>query len=287
MGVPSPLLAGVHWPRRWLFPWGLVGGFPCCVWLWRGVCAWCLCWCVCCVFVVSVLVVVRVWVCLPRVFVCVCVCVCGVLVVCGCRSLLPPAGACCWCWWGCGWCVLWLAPCHSRRTFLCAIPRHSWLGFAAGGGGCSSPLLGEGPGCGSPPLLAGVCWRWWCVVPCHSWLWLLVAATRHSWLGSAGCGWLFRVGRGVLCCVCLWCEWLRVVVLLWCVLCVCGVCVAGGVGWWCGVGVSSACVGVRGSVCVACRWNVVACPRLFRFMLAVGVCVGVVGVCCGSPTNPG
>ena len=51
------------------------GGFPCCVCLWRGVCAWCLCWCVWCVFVVSVLVVVRVWACLPRALVCVCACV--------------------------------------------------------------------------------------------------------------------------------------------------------------------------------------------------------------------
>ena len=67
--------------------------FPCCVCLWRGACAWCLCWCVCCVFVVSVLKVVRLWVCLPRVFLCVCLCVRGVSVACGCRSLLPPAGA--------------------------------------------------------------------------------------------------------------------------------------------------------------------------------------------------
>ena len=68
------------------------------------------------------------------------------------------------CWWGCGWCVVWLVPRHSWRRFLCATPRHSWLGFAAGGGGRSSPLLAEGPGCGSPPLLAGACSRRWCVV---------------------------------------------------------------------------------------------------------------------------
>ena len=53
---------------------------------------------------------------------------------------------------GCGWCVVWLVPRHSWRRFLCATPRHSWLGFAAGGGGRS------------PPLLAGVRWRRWCVV---------------------------------------------------------------------------------------------------------------------------
>ena len=56
------------------------------------------------------------------------------------------------CWWVCGWCVVWLVPRHSWRRFLCATPRHSWLGFAAGGGGRS------------PPLLAGVRWRRWCVV---------------------------------------------------------------------------------------------------------------------------
>ena len=68
------------------------------------------------------------------------------------------------CWWGCGWCVVWLVPRHSWQRFLCATPCHSWLGFTAGGGGRSSPLLAEGPGPGSPPLLAGVRWRWWCVV---------------------------------------------------------------------------------------------------------------------------
>ena len=56
------------------------------------------------------------------------------------------------CWRGCGWCVVWLVPRHSWRRFLCATPRHPWLGFAAGGGGRS------------PPLLAGVRWRRWCVV---------------------------------------------------------------------------------------------------------------------------
>ena len=60
------------------------------------------------------------------------------------------------CWWGCGWCVVWLVPRHSWRRFLCATPRHSWLGFAATGGGRS------------PPLLAGVRWRRRCVV-CGVW----------------------------------------------------------------------------------------------------------------------
>ena len=102
------------------------------------------------------------------------------------------------CWWGCGWCVVWLVPRHSWRRFLCATPRHSWLGFAAGGGGRSppllagvrlrrrcvvcgggvlvglwlvcgvvgpSPLLAEVPVCYSPPLLAGFRCRWWWAVP--------------------------------------------------------------------------------------------------------------------------
>ena len=102
------------------------------------------------------------------------------------------------CWWGCGWCVVWLVPRHSWRRFLCATPRHSWLGFATAGGGRSppllagvrlrrrcvvcggrvlvglwlvcgvvgpSPLLAEVPVCYSPPLLAGFRCRWWWAVP--------------------------------------------------------------------------------------------------------------------------
>ena len=109
------------------------------------------------------------------------------------------------CWWGCGWCVVWLVPRHSWRRSLCATPRHFWLGFAAGGGGRS------------PPLLAGVRWRRWCVVcgvlvgslatpgggssvllpATPGWVSLpvLVGGSRHSWLGSAG-------GVGVWCAVC-------------------------------------------------------------------------------------
>ena len=102
------------------------------------------------------------------------------------------------CWWGCGWCVVWLVPRHSWRRFLCATPRQSWLGFAASGGGRS------------PPLLAGVRLRRWCVVcgvwcvavvcgwgcgwcvvwlvPRHSWRRFLCATPRHSWLGFASGG---------------------------------------------------------------------------------------------------
>ena len=138
------------------------------------------------------------------------------------------------CWWGCGWCVVWLVPRHSWRRFLCATPRHSWLGFAAAGGGRS------------PPLLAGVRWRRCCVV-CGVWRWcvvgvvasvwcgwslatpgggsfvllpatpgwvslpLVVGGPRHSWLGSAG-------GGGVWCVVCgvwRWCV-VGVLVGVWC-----------------------------------------------------------------------
>ena len=110
--------------------------------------------------------------------------VCGVwCVVCGVRRWCAGevvAGV--WCGWslatpGGGSCVLlpatpgWVSlpvgvgvPRHSWLRVPGAVLRHSWLGFAVGGGGRSSPLLAEGPGCGSPPLLAGVRWRRWCVV---------------------------------------------------------------------------------------------------------------------------
>ena len=138
------------------------------------------------------------------------------------------------CWWGCGWCVVWLVPRHSWRRFLCATPRHSWLGFASGGVGRA------------PPLLAGVRWRRCCVV-CGVWRWcvggvvagvwcgwslatpgggscvllpatpgwvslpVVVGGPRHSWLGSA-------CGGGVWCVVCgvwRWCVG-GVVAGVWC-----------------------------------------------------------------------
>ena len=158
--------------------------------------------------------------------------VCGVwCVVCGvwCAAVV--------CWWGCGWCVVWLVPRHSWRRFLCATPRHSWLGFAAGGGGRSSPLLAEGPGCGSPPLLAGVRRQWWCAAP------------RHSWLGPAGCGGVLRGWGCPLLCVFVVCVGVRdgravlCVACLWCLRC-----------WWCGVLVRWVCL-PRVLVCmVACVW---------------------------------
>ena len=157
---------------------------------------------------------------------CVCVCVC-VRVWCVGGVWLPvlASSGCCWCWWGCGWCVLWLVRRHNWRGFLCATPRHSWLGFAAGGGGCSSPLLAEGPGCGSPPLLAGVCRQWWCPAP------------RHSRLGPAGCGGVFRGWGCPLLCVFVLCVAARGGCAVLCVACLwCPCC------WWCGVVVRLGCV---------------------------------------------
>ena len=79
------------------------------------------------------------------------------------------------CWWGCGWCVVWLVPRHSWRRFLCATPRHSWLGFAAGGAGRS------------PQLLAGVRWRRWCVV-CGVWC-VVCGVPCVAVVCWWGCGW--------------------------------------------------------------------------------------------------
>ena len=136
---------------------------------------------------------------------------------------------------------VWALPRHSWRRFLCAFPRHVWLGCAAGGGGCSSPLLAEGPGCGPLPLLAGVRQRWWCVVACPFWVWSWLRFPATPGWGPpaaavAVCVGLTGVSRGVWVCGAVRA---RMVSVLVCVSCVCG-----GVG----VGVSSVCVGV--CVCV-------------------------------------
>ena len=194
--------------------------------------------------------------------------VCGVLV----GSLATPGGGSCvllpatpgwvslaavvcgvWCvavvcCLGCGWCVVWLVPRQSWRRSLCATPRHSWLGFAAGGGGRS------------PPLLAGVRWRRWCVVcgvwcvavvccwgcgwcvvwlvPRHSWRRSLCATPRHSWLGFAAAG----GGRSPL--LLAGVRWRRSSV-------VCGV------WWWCVVGVVVGVWRVAVVCCWGCGWCVV------------------------------
>ena len=159
------------------------------------------------------------------------------------------------CWWGRGWCVVWLVPRHSWRRSLCATPRHSWLGFAAAGGGRS------------PPLLAGVRWRRWCVVcgvwcvavvcfwgcgwcvvwlvPRHSWRRSLCATPRLSWLGFAAAG----GGRSPpLLAGVRWRRWC-VVCGVWCVVCGGGVLV--GLGLVCGVVVPSPLLG----------WFLCATPR--------------------------
>ena len=141
------------------------------------------------------------------------------------------------CWWGCGWCVVWLVPRHSWRRFLCATPRHSWLGFAAAGGGRSppllagvrlrrwcvvcgvwcvvcgggvlvglwlvcgvvgpSPLLAEVPVCYSPPLLAGFRCRWWWAVPANPGWGPLAAVVCGVWCVVCGGGVL--VGLWLVC----------------------------------------------------------------------------------------
>ena len=221
-----PLLAGFRCRWWWAVPatpgWGPLAAVVCGVWCVAVVCWWGCGWCV--VWLVPATpgwgplaaVVCGVW----------CVAV-GLWLVCGVvgprHSWLGSVGGggvwCVVCWWGCGWCVVWLVPRHSWRRFLCATPRHSWPGFAAARGGRS------------PPLPAGVRWRRWCVV-CGGGvllgLWLVcgvvgpspllaevprvllpatpgwvslpvvVGGPRHSWLGSVGGGGVWCVVCGVL-----------------------------------------------------------------------------------------
>ena len=117
--------------------------------------------------------------------------------------------------------LVWLVPRHSWRRFLCATPRHSWLGFAAGGGGRSppllagvrwrrwcvvcgggvlvvdpSPLLAEVPVCYSPPLLAGFRCRWWWAVPATPGWGPLAAVVCGVWRWCVGCWSLANPGGG-------------------------------------------------------------------------------------------
>ena len=104
----------------------------------------------------------------------------------------------------------------------------------------------------------GLPWWWWSVAARHSWLSVLVAVPRHSWLGSAcrGTGRCRRVGsgvsrvvcvvpaahaRGVCAGVCVVCSWF----LCW---------------WWCGCGCVlrvclSVCVCVCGALAVCDCWS--------------------------------
>ena len=222
---PPPLLAGVRW-RRWCV--------VCGVW-----CVVCGVWCVVCGG--GVLVGLRL--------------VCGVVgssplpaevPVCYSPPLL--AGFRCRRWWAFlatpgggsrarfpatpGWvslsavvCGVWCVVCGVwRAAEACVVGL--WLVCGAVG---PSPLLAEVPVCYSPPLLAGFRCRWW-----------------RGALRPVVC----FAGGGVLFCVCLWCVWVCVVAVPCCVLRVCGVCVFGGVGWWCGV--SSLPLGP--GVCVCAVW---------------------------------
>ena len=249
-----PLLAGFRSRRWWVLlatpGWGPRVRFPATPgWgpLAAVVCVMCGVWCVVCG--------VRRW------------CVGGVMagVWCGWSLATPGGGSCVLLPATPGWVSLPVVvgvPRHSWLRVPGAVPRHSLLGFAVGGGGCSSPFLAEGPGCGSSPLLAGVRWRRWCVVcgvwcvVCGVWcvvcggcvsvgLWLvcgvvgpspllarfLFATPRHFWLGfDAGGGGrsspLLAEGPGCRSPPLLaGVRWRR-----WCVVCG-GWCVVCGV-WW-------------------------------------------------------
>ena len=207
-------------------------------------------------------------------------------VVCGVWCVVCWWVAVVWCW-GCAWCVVWLVPRHSWRRSLCATPRHSWLGFAAGGVGRS------------PPLLAGVRWRRWCVVcgvlVCGGrvvlGLWLVCGVVGPSPLLAAPpvcysppllagfrCRWWWAVPATPG-----WVSLAAVVCGLWCVVC------GGGVvlGLWlvCGVvGPSPLLAGFR------CRWwwAVPATPGWGPLAAVVcGVWCVVCGVLVGSLATPG
>ena len=146
--------------------------------------------------------------------------VCGVwCVVCGVRRwCVGGVVAHVWCGWSLanpsggpcvllpatpGWALLPVVvgvPRHSCLRVPGAVSRHSWLGFAVGGGGCSSPLLAEGPRCGSPPLLAGVRWRRWCVV---FGVWCVACGVRRWCVGGVvtgvWCGWSLATPGGGSC----------------------------------------------------------------------------------------
>ena len=182
--------------------------------------------------------------------------VCGVwCVVCGVRWWCAggvAAGV--WCGWflatpGGGSCVLLPAiPGWVSLPAVVGVPRHSWLGFAVGGGvwcavcgvwrvACGggvcggflagvvgpSPLLAEVPVCYSPPLLAGFRCRWWCGVVVR---WACLPGALPLGLGVCVCAvwpfvlvWVAWGGGGSRS---VWLSCVRV-----CVLAVCG--------WWGGV----------------------------------------------------
>ena len=203
-----PLLAGFRCRWWWAVPatpgWGPLAAVVCGVW------RWCVgCWSLAtpgggsCVLLPAT----PGWVSLPAVVRGVRCVVCGVW----CAAVACVVGL---------W-LVWLVPRHSWRRFLCATPRHSWLGFAAGGGGRSppllagvrwrrwcvvcgggvlvvvpSPLLAEVPVCYSPPLLAGFRCRWWWAVPATPGWGPLAAVVCGVWRWCVGCWSLATPGGG-------------------------------------------------------------------------------------------
>ena len=96
------------------------------------------------------------------------VCVCGAGGACASVYCVCLWGSC---WWRPWWCMLCARGCVCGVLVvrLGACPRLCGLDLPAmcECGGCVSwslSPLAVGPGCGSPPLLAGVC-CWWCVPP--------------------------------------------------------------------------------------------------------------------------
>ena len=119
--------------------------------------------------------------------------------------------------------VVVVVPRHSWLRALGAVPCHSWPGSTGGGGVWLLATPGCGPGCGSPPLQAGVHRprRW----P-FPWGWM----GGFSW---GVCFWRHACARGVCAGVFDVCSW------WWrgcgCVFCVCWsvcVCVAVGFPGW-------------------------------------------------------
>ena len=149
-------------------------------------------------------------------------------VCCG-RSLATPGGGSCVRFPSTPGCVSLRAvvgvPRHSWLMARGAVHRHSWLGSASGGGVWLPASLGCGPGCGSPPLLAGVRRP-------RRWPFPLGSVGGSSWFV---CLWRGACARGVCAGVCVVCSWWWrgcgcVFRVCWCVcVCVCA-CVAGA-GW--------------------------------------------------------
>ena len=71
-----------------------------------------------------------------------------------------------------------------RCRWWCAVPRHSWL-WPAGGGGAWRVVCGVWCVVCGGGVLVGL-WLW--LVPRHSWRRFLCATPRHSWLGFAAGG---------------------------------------------------------------------------------------------------